>query len=582
MSGVVLAKRPMWFQLLWVRRCGSLILYALMACVFMGGVILHPTTIYVGQPGDAEQSMWYLGWFWHALLHGENPLLSIAINHLSGINLMSNTSIIAQAALFGPLSFLFNLVFVYNTIFFFNMVITGFLAERVFHQLGITRWLAVLGGLLVSVLPYYDAQNLAHLPLIITSPIFAVIYLLIKLVRKRSARPIMTGTAIGLLLAMEFYTSMELFVTAAMLGAITMGCSFVMFRQTLKRFIRRTSKSLIVAGVVAVIVMMPGVLELSLGPYHFSNHGWVHGPNTYVTDLVSLVVPSPVYLLHDQMTTAISQSFTGNYSESDGYIGIPALILFIWATRRTWQRPLTRLVCLVVIIGTILSFGPFLHILGRTSNVALPWLLVQFLPIAKDILPSRLMLYPELCIVLILLLAFDDLRRTEKGKVTLFVPLLATMLVCLTWFPSLPFASTAIPLKLVQGLRKTGSLHAILHGQPSAILSANFAENMEQLADSGYDFPVTNMYGFAQHEPAGLTALNKELFDTSAPLTSHQMTTDIRALLPHLDVSRLVFLPSSGARTIPPSLFKAVTSILGQPVAQTTGAFVWQVPQKIE
>ena len=68
-------------------------------------------------------------------------------------------------------------------------------------------------------------------------------------------------------------------------------------------------------------------MTMELGPQVV--HGIIQRPDTFVTDLASLVVPDHLMLIAPQQLVKLTGSFTGLEVEWDGYVGIPLLLLLI-------------------------------------------------------------------------------------------------------------------------------------------------------------------------------------------------------------------------------------------------------------
>ena len=98
-------------------------------------------------------------------------------------------------------------------------------------------------------------------------------------------------------------------------------------------------------------------------------------------------------------------------SEVGGYIGVPVLILagvLVWLSRRSPRMQLT----VVLLLGAVLlSLGPYLAVDGHLSDIPLPFLLVEHLPLLDNILPSRISFEVEAFLAAMLAFGLDDVRR---------------------------------------------------------------------------------------------------------------------------------------------------------------------------
>ncbi len=95
----------------------ALFLYLALSLVYFGAHV-------AAAPGDEEHVgglftdpqifIWSLGWWPHALLHGENPLYTHAIWAPDGFNLAWATTMPALSIALAPLTLAFGPVFAYN------------------------------------------------------------------------------------------------------------------------------------------------------------------------------------------------------------------------------------------------------------------------------------------------------------------------------------------------------------------------------------------------------------------------------------------------------------------------------------
>lgn len=87
----------------------------------------------------------------------------------------------------------------------------------------------------------------------------------------------------------------------------------------------------------------------------------------------------------------ISAIFTGNYAELGSYLGMPliAIVILFAASRR--RTPTYALLVLLVIVVSLASMGPKLHVAG-VPTATLPWTLCRYVPLLDKALPVRFMM----------------------------------------------------------------------------------------------------------------------------------------------------------------------------------------------
>ena len=101
----------------------------------------------------------------------------------------------------------------------------------------------------------------------------------------------------------------------------------------------------------------------------------------------------------------------------------------------TARRPLTRVVAAVGVAAWVLSLGVNLVVLGRDTGVALPWRLVEGLPLVGEIETMRFQVVVALCVAIVVALWLDALADLRAGGLRTLA-LVATGVAMLTWLPA--------------------------------------------------------------------------------------------------------------------------------------------------
>ncbi|AJY74607.1 hypothetical protein [Paenibacillus beijingensis] len=557
----------------------SLLFYLTVALIYLGDVAFHPLTKHIGGNGDPEQFMWYLGWFWHSILNGQSPFTTTYLNYPSGLNLMANTSLLAEGLLFGPLIYLTSTYFVYNLIFFLNLMISALLFESILRMLGIRKWLSIFGGVLVSMMPYTTAHLSGHINLTSTVVVFAIIHMIISAAVKGVKKPYLYSVLFGLLLAFQFYTSSEIFATAFLSFAIVFVLFLLFYRTALFQFLKLFSwKCYIILVVSFVILVSPGLYYLFFGPY-FNISGQVYQlKNVYVNDLLNFILPTPVHELTGNTVNQVTAFFTGNFAESNGYLGIPLIILIIFFVQHQWNNQIIKILSVFFFIISILSMGSYLHILGLTSTkIVLPWMIFEHLPLIEHALPSRLMLYGDIAALLIILIGFEKvLKKKKRAKLYSAVPFVLLGIVAATWFPSVPFMSTSQPA-ILKDISAGTEIYNELKDRPTAIYTDHFPTVMHLLAETGYYFPTSDVYGFTKKDSA-LDAYRDSLnyFSNDPNKISAEF---ISSLIGRMKVEKILYIPIKTQMSN--DFLNNLNSLLGKPIEGPNGAVLWNVPSDL-
>jgi len=542
--------------------------------MFLGEVLLHPLSMHVGGGGDPDQAMWFLGSFWNAVIHGHNPFISTLMNYPGGVNMMAVTSITAESVILGPLAYLTNTIFIFNLLFVTNSVLSCYLGALILIRLGARRWISILGGGLFGLMPYLTAHNLGHANLFTIVFLLAIIYMALGVITDHVKRPWVYGSLLGFMMICQFYTSTEIFATASILLLTLLIALYLLAREKLfSLFIKKNLIAVAVAVGIFTLFSLPGIYTLLFGKYTTSSSIPLQSPNFYVNDLLSFILPTRIYLLQDQVTAAISLNYTGNGAEQNGYLGIPAILLILWAIQRLWKRKLAKVLLFIILVSVIFSMGPYLHIMGYTTNLMLPWIFFDQLPLIKQALPSRIMLYGDIGVIMLIILGLEDyLRRSRRRK---GMTLLVIFCVYLTWLPMMPFDSFHQP-QSNQALLPKGTFYDALKGHPTAFFAKDFNIAMQALADGHYAFPAVNLYGYAANTPAmknfkNLLQIN---VDSQQVLTPNYLA----GLIKLTKTERVIYIP------IPDSydLSKKFEDLMGQPLVDKSGSLLWEVPNNLK
>jgi hypothetical protein len=415
-------------------------IYAVLAVLLNIDVWRSPLTRYVGGGGDPDQTMWFLAWTPFALAHHHDPIVSYYMNYPTGFDLLWNTAIPAAGVLLWPVTAIWNVVLTYN------LAMTGssvFAAG--FAYLAIRRYVAAaipafLGGLLYGFSPYVIAQDAGHTHLVlstITPPL--ALLLLDALVIRQKMGPWMLAFLIIALAVLQFFIAQEVFVTEIIMAGVLLCILAAVhpgeIRAAAPYALRVLARALPLA---AAVLAYPVFIQL-LGPDRVM--GPVHNANAYVTDPLNLVVPTVLQQFAPNWATSISNHFSGNVSEWNGYVGIPLLGLLLVVLVRWWRVPVVRVSGLTAIVVTLLSFGPFLHIRGAVTPIPLPWWIPAHLPVVESILPNRLMVFFYLAAGVGLAFGLQRIWAARRGAPAALAVAVVTLGPLL---PHSPLPSTAI------------------------------------------------------------------------------------------------------------------------------------------
>jgi hypothetical protein len=550
----------------------ALLVYSILAVAVFAGAWANPAGAWIGDNKDPKLFIWYLGWIPHQLSQGQNPLVTDYLSYPAGVNLMWNTSMIFPALVLWPVTALFGPVVAYNLLMTSAAVLSawlGFLAARRF----VDRWVVcLLAGFLYGFSPGMMAQATGHPHAMIgLFPPIALILGYEILVLQR-VRPALMGGLAGLAAALQLLTGEEVLAATALIAALGVVLLAILHRRSAAAKVPHAIKAVGAALVSFTIVAAYPLFVQFFGPQRV--YGDVQRPDVYVSDLLAFVVPNHVWL-HNGATAEIVSHFTGNSTEDNAYVGLPLLVLFVWALVARWRRPSIRWAGLLTLAIALLSLGPHLHVYGQTTALWLPWNAVAWLPLMGNALPSRLMLVAFLGIGIVVgSLWVGTTPATRMRRVGTPALLVAGLLAVV---PAIPATSTqaSVPTFFQPGAGvdtiPAGSVALITpfssRQSTDAMYWQTVARYRFRMPEGDAFTPGPYLGPHPSHIQASLDALDQGLVVSVSPSERAQALRDLATFR----VATIMVGPSAGRDAIVTYL----TAVLGGPPAQSGGVDIW-------
>ncbi len=408
-----------------------LLLFLALAVLCKLSVWSAPLTRISGPVGQVDpfDAMWFLRWTPYAIGHGMTPFTSTYLNHPAGLNLMWNTWMPAVSLLLWPVTALGGAVLSDNVVTTAGLALAAFFAFLALRRYVRNDVGAAVGGLLYGFSPYMMAQDGTHAQMVAAAVMLPVGLLLIdELMIRQRHDPRLLGLVIGLAGVVEFFILEEYLVTEVMAAVVLTALLAISRPGQVRARARYVALSTAVAVVVvAAALAYPLAVQLG-GPDRAT--GVLHDPTVFVTDLANLVVPTSTQLIAPGWATSLSQHFSGDVVEWDGYLGVGLLAVVMATVAARWRDIAVRSAGLFAIVMTLLSCGPYLHVDGHQS-IPLPWWIVTKLPFLDDVQANRLMVYVYLAVALVVAVAVAELWRRRLrvlwlagGAVVALVPLI--------------------------------------------------------------------------------------------------------------------------------------------------------------
>ncbi|HXA30481.1 MAG TPA: hypothetical protein VN193_17235 [Candidatus Angelobacter sp.] len=299
---------------------------------------------------------------------------------------------------------------------------------------------AVVGGAFYGFSPFLLSQAPSHAK--VAFAVFPPLLLLLldRLLVGHDLAPRRAGLLLGLLVAAQLLVFEEgvalgLVAGVVVLGVLAARAGRARAREELPRLLRALGWAVLPVLVVAAVPLGFQLFGANRVP------ATVPGGSVYVTDVANLVVPTPTQVVAPPAAQQLTERFSGNTVENASYLGVPLLLLAVAVAWRGRRRPLVAVASWCGALIALLSLGPQLHIGGHVSRLPLPWRAFQALPVIGDLLPSRLWVYVDLAVAVLLAVFVEDLLRAAARPLVRWAGAAATALVGVSLLPHAAAAS---------------------------------------------------------------------------------------------------------------------------------------------
>ncbi len=200
--------------------------YLALSLIIWWRVLPHPRTVTTCGCGDAALTLWVIKWPAYALSHGLNPFYSSKLFVPRGIDMAPNSLGLGIAS--APVTWLWGPVASLNLI---DLLSPPLSALAMFWLL--RRWVSwdgasFVGGLFFGFSPFVMVSlALAHPNFGMLAPVPLIVGCVDDLFVRHRHPPLRVGAALGLLVVVEFFVSVEvltLLVLFAVLAGLALGC----------------------------------------------------------------------------------------------------------------------------------------------------------------------------------------------------------------------------------------------------------------------------------------------------------------------------------------------------------------------
>jgi hypothetical protein len=375
---------------------------------------VDPAHRHAGVTGDPLAYLFTLAWPPFAVTHHLNPLLTNYLIHPAGANLMW-TIPPGFGLLLWPLTASIGLVPTYNLLATLSLAASAWCAQLALRRFAPGELGPFVGALFYGFSPYMTAHSTAHAMLTV-AVLPPLLLLLVHEAFVRQRWPVWaTGVGLGALVAFQLSTFLELVAGGLLAGALLSVALVDAYRRTLRARLRSCVTALGIAVVSALVLggfQLWTVLFGARNLTHLDSN--VHPPNVYVADLLEFVVPTR-YNASAFAFRSIAHDFTAKGAEANAYIGLPLLVVLGFIVVRHRRARTVQVAAALTAVMALLSLGPRLHIAGD-STVALPWDLVARLPLFGHLLPSRLAVFTDLGVAVLLAYGIGHRARPATSR----------------------------------------------------------------------------------------------------------------------------------------------------------------------
>lgn len=327
---------------------------------------------------DSSAYIWFIAWWPHAIIHGQDPIITTAMFAPDGYNLAWAASIPLPSLLLSPVTALFGPRQAFNVLQLLIPALNASAAFWLCRRLTGRRAAAAAGGLLFGFSPYVISHmaGAPSLALVALVPVAAGLVLarLQGAISRRRLVVLMSVT-----LSAQFYTGAEVLLTMTVFGMIAAGLAYGLLSDR-RPGLRGLAAPLGLAYGVTAVLAAPFLAAMLLGPHY---PPIIRG---FSADLASLVLPPPLLALAPHAFT-----YVGSNTEDYLGLGLIAVIVAFALTGRP-RRGTWALVAFTTIAG-LASLGAHLVVRQHQTPILGPWWPLSQLPLLRDALPSRLSLF---------------------------------------------------------------------------------------------------------------------------------------------------------------------------------------------
>lgn len=364
---------------------------------------------------DASQNIWNIWWVGHAIAQGQNPFWSDLLYYPEGVQLYIQTLNLAGVLPVLPIHYAFGPVAAYNCALLLAMALTGyagFLLARAFVP-GLV--VPLLVGALLTASPFHLMKLQGnHLNLVSMQWMVLYVLALVWLERRRDAPTALAAAVMALLVVLtDWY-----WVLACALFSLVLMALNLLRRGERRRLLR--AYGLFTAFTLALSAPLLLAIwsirdRLDLRPVA-GNAWWRLENQIFSSDALGLFFPAFWRFLAPEQREALFRQLTPElvYFQPEawyvaaGWVLLALAAVGVWSAGRAHWPLLAASACM-----WLCSLGPVLTLAGVRFELALPYALLQELPLFSTARRSSHL--AALCLIVAVIFAALGLHRLTRA-----------------------------------------------------------------------------------------------------------------------------------------------------------------------
>jgi hypothetical protein len=388
----------------------AILAYSVLVVIYFLPILTSISFSLLGPPEDNMKYLWNMWWGYKSLIDKSGSLTySNYIFYPEGSSLLYNDYSWYNLFVSLGLSSVLNPIAAYNLVILHTFIVSGIGAFLLTKYLTQNSLAAIVAGFIYGFNPSHFGHSLHHINTssIQFIPFFVLFFL--KSMRHGSLSDLMMASIFFLLNALCDWNYL-------IFECYFMGFAYVYGAVKRQKIIRMDILSKIALMVTGpVVILSPWLFKMMVLGLK-TNDVNLYGHNRYVADIIGLVVPHFYHPLgRAPIVDGVNATFTGNHWESAVYLGLVNIITIIILFKKIVRQAAVYFCGLFLFL--ILSMGSFVHLLGQSMPVILPYSVLANIPFVSNArAPSRYIVFVYLFLAIIMGHALKYLHESYKNQ----------------------------------------------------------------------------------------------------------------------------------------------------------------------